>query len=49
MKPVPFVKIRSHDIMISGKNDEEHLETVFNKGLKLKLKNVCLCNPKSHI
>ena len=28
MKLVSFVKIRSHDIMISGKNDEEHLETV---------------------
>ena len=40
---IPFVKVRSDDILISGKNDKEHLENlrqvlhnIQEKGLRLK-------------
>ena len=48
LSKVPFVKVHADDILVSGKNDIEHLEnleSVFkiikNNGLRLKLKRMC--------
>ena len=48
LSKVPFVKVRADDILVSGKNDSEHLEnleSVFkvikNNGLRLKLRRMC--------
>ena len=48
LSKVPFVKVHADDILVSGKNDSEHLEnleSVFkiikNNGLRLKLKRMC--------
>ena len=42
---IPFIKVRSDDILVSGRNDTEHFETlervlkvVHDNGLRLKLK-----------
>ena len=42
---IPYVKVRSDDILISGKNDVEHfnnsrniLKIIYDNGLSLKLK-----------
>ena len=48
LSKVPFVKVHADDILVSGKNDSEHLEnleSVFkvikNNGLRLKLRRMC--------
>ena len=48
LSKVPFAKVRADDILVSGKNDSEHLEnmeSVFkvikNNGLRLKLRRMC--------
>ena len=48
-----FIEIQLDNILISGKNDEEHLETletvlkiISNNGLKLKLKKCMFMQPK---
>ena len=53
LKSVPFVKLRSDDILVSGKDDEEHLETlesvlkiIFENGLKLKLRKCVFMQPE---
>ena len=53
LKSAPFVKVRSDDILISGKNDEEHLKTlktvlkiIFENGLKLKLQKCVFMQPE---
>ena len=53
LKSVPFVKIRPEDILISGKNDEEHLKTletvleiISSNGLKLNLKKCMFMQPE---
>ena len=53
LKSVPFVKVRSDDMLISGKNDEEHLKTletvlkiIFENGLKLKLQKCVFMQPE---
>ena len=49
---IPFVKIRSDDILISGRNDVEHLENLKSvlsilksNGLRLKLRKCVLLQP----
>lgn len=47
LSKVPFVKVGADDILVSGKNDSEHLENlesvkiIKNNGLRLKLKRMC--------
>ena len=50
---IPFVKLRSNDILISGRNDVEHLEhlksvlsTLKSDGLRLKLRKCVFLQPK---
>ena len=46
LKSVPFVKVWSDDILLSGKNDEEHLKTL-DSVLKIILENKLNWNFKS--
>ena len=53
LKSVPFVKVRSDDILLSGKNDEEHLKTldsvlelILENELKLKLQKFVFMQPE---
>ena len=53
LKSVPFVKVRSDDVLLSGKNDEEHLKTldsvlkiILENGLKLKLQKCVFMQPE---
>ena len=50
---IPFVKIRSDDILISGRSDVEHLEhlksvlsTLKSDGLRLKLRKCVFLQPE---
>ena len=54
LKSVPFVEVRSDDILLSGKNDEEHLKTldfvlkiILENVLKLKLQKCVFMQPKA--